>query len=259
MLQSPGYAQACRTAQGAASAAKHIVVVEGDAPLRAQIARLLRESGYSVTSFPDGAALIPLISDQDSRPIDLVLLDEMLPGDDGLALCARIRNCSNVPVIVISTRGQEADRVAGLDAGADDYISRPFGRSEFLARIRALLRRAAMQPRWQEAADPAWLRFADWRYNVRGQELFAASGAEVVLTAAEHELLLTLLRNPQRTIGRERLLELSRQRIANANDRSVDVLVSRLRRKMGGARKAGSIIRSVRGVGYMLAVDVQPG
>lgn len=233
------------------------MVVEDDAPLRALIARLLRECGYEVTGVADGEGLSELITRMHERPIDLILLDIMLPGEDGLSLCRRIRGFSAVPIIVVSARGQESDRVKGLDTGADDYIAKPFGRPELLARVRAVLRRVDAMRVPPEAFAPTRYDFAGWSYHARRKELLAPSGAEVILTAAENELLFVLLQNPQRTIGRERLLEMSRSRIANVSDRSIDVLVSRLRGKMGGARRGGAIIRTIRGVGYMLTADVE--
>jgi len=243
--------------QGYAIPASHIVIVEDDGPLRALLARLLRECGYEVTGVGDGGELARLLREVEDRPIDLILLDIMLPGEDGLTLCARIREQNRIPVIIVSARGQEGDRVLGLDTGADDYIAKPFGRPELLARIRAVLRRASDSRSPREVATPTRIEFAGWIYHARRRELYAPSGAEIALTAAEHELLLTLLRYPQRTIGRERLLELSRSRIGNTSDRSIDVLISRLRQKMGGARKTNPLIRTIRGVGYMFAADVE--
>jgi len=237
----------------------HIVVVEDDAPLRALLGRLLRECGYEVTGLGNAAALRTMLAEPNAQRIDLILLDIMMPGEDGLSLCSALRETSSVPIILVSARGQESDRVTGLDSGADDYIAKPFGRPELLARVRAALRRAAVSsaaPARKPA--PTWLHFGDWRYNIRRRELFAPNDVQVFLTSAEHELLQALLRNPNRTIGRERLLELSRHRIGNETDRSIDVLVSRLRGKMGGPRRVGHIIRTVRGVGYMFAADVVP-
>jgi DNA-binding response OmpR family regulator len=232
------------------------VVVEDDAPLRALMGRLLRECGYEVSHAADGKELGELMIAMQDRPIDLILLDLMLPGEDGLSLCKSIREVCSVPIIVVSARGQESDRVKGLDTGADDYMAKPFGRSELLARVRAVLRRSEATSIPHEAFAPVRFDFAGWSYYPRRRELYAPSGAQVILTAAEYELLLTLLRNPQRTLSRERLLELSRGRIGETGDRSIDVLVSRLRGKMGGIRKSSSIIHTIRGVGYMLAADV---
>jgi DNA-binding response OmpR family regulator len=231
----------------------HIVVLDDDPGIRTLLSRLLRENGYDATGVENGAELKRVMAE---RAIDLILLDIMMPDDDGLELCQAIRGHSRVPIILISARGQEQDRVTGLDVGADDYISKPFGRSEVLARVRAMLRRANDLHLPADLPSPELFEFAGWRYRPRQCELIAPSGAEVELTAAEHELLLTLLRNPQRMIGRERLLELTRSRMSHSTDRSIDVLVSRLRRKMGLGFGSRSLIRTVRGVGYMLAVDL---
>lgn len=233
----------------------HVAVVDDDATIRNLLVRLLRESGYDATGAANGVELDGIFA---VRTVDLVLLDIMMPGEDGLDLCRDLRTRSTVPIIMISACGQETDRVAGLDVGADDYIAKPFGRAEVLARVRAALRRAEMlEPGIGEPPAPELFSFAGWTYRPRQCELRAASGVEVELTAAEHELLLTLLRHPQRTIGRERLLELSRTRMAHSSDRSIDVLISRLRRKMGDGRNDRPIIRTIRGIGYMLATDVE--
>ncbi|MDK2760927.1 MAG: response regulator transcription factor [Sphingopyxis sp.] len=231
----------------------HIVIVDDDVGVRTLLTRILRESGYEVSGARDGGELKSIM--QMGR-IDLILLDVMLPGDSGIDLCRMIRAESYVPIIMISARGQESDRVAGLDVGADDYIAKPFGRSEVLARVRAVLRRMRDPHAPLDAPIPDCFEFASWQYHARRRELIAPSGAEVDLTAAEQDLLLALLRNPQRMIGRERLLELSRSRIGSSTDRSIDVLVSRLRRKLGDGRKVRPLIRTIRGVGYMLATEV---
>lgn len=232
----------------------HIAVVDDDPGVRVLLSRLLRESGYEATGVESGAELERLMS---GRAVDLILLDIMMPAENGLDICKAMRERSKVPIIMISARGQEQDRVTGLDVGADDYIPKPFGRSEVLARIRAVLRRASAQHVPVDVPAPEEFTFAEWRYRARQRELYAPSGAEVELTTAEHELLLALLRHPQRTIGRERLLELSRSRIGHSSDRSIDVLVSRLRRKMGDGRRQRPMIRTIRGVGYMLAAEVR--
>lgn len=233
--------------------AHHIVVLDDDPAVRTLLCRLLKESGYEATGVASGSALERVMTE---RPIDLVLLDIMLPEESGFDICGAIRQRSRVPIIMISARGHERDRVVGLDLGADDYIAKPFGRSEVLARIRAVLRRVDTAHVPLDVPAPDRFEFAGWCYRARQHELIAPSGAEVELTAAEHELLLTLLRHPQRMIGRERLLELTRSRMSHSSDRSIDVLISRLRRKMGDGRRARPMIRTIRGVGYMLAADV---
>jgi two-component system OmpR family response regulator len=232
----------------------HIVIVDDDPGVRTLLCRLLKESGYQATGVESSAELSRVM---EAHAVDLILLDIMLGEETGLDLCRAIRARSRVAIIMISARGQEADRVAGLDLGADDYIAKPFGRQELLARVRAVLRRVDHPHFPLDVPAPDQFSFAGWTYWPRRCELISPVGAEVDLTAAEHELLLTLLRQPQRMIGRERLLELSRSRVSHGSDRSIDVLISRLRRKMGDSRRGRPLIRTVRGVGYMLTCEVE--
>lgn len=253
MLQTGEKKETQVSASRTAALVHHVAVLDDDRGVRVLLCRLLRECGYEATGVESGAHLHDVMRE---RTVDLVLVDVMLAGESGLDICAAIRQRSQVPVIMISALGQERDRVAGLDLGADDYIAKPFGRSEVLARVRAVLRRAHAAHVPLDVPAPEQFSFAGWTYRPRLHELIAPSGAEVALTAAEHELLLTLLRHPQRMISRDRLLELTRSRMSHAADRSVDMLVSRIRRKMSDGRRARPIIRTIRGVGYMLAVDV---
>lgn len=223
--------------------------------MRILLVRVLRENGLEAAAVRDGREMWEALK---VAPADLVLLDIMLPGTSGLDLCRLLRQRSGVAIIVVSARQSETDRVLGLELGADDYIAKPFGSHELLARVRAVLRRSRGEA-GVEADAPAvrreMLSFAGWRLDLRRRELAAPSGATVELSGAEHDLLLSFLENPQRVIGRERLLELSRNRLSEASDRSIDVLVSRLRRKVGGNERP--LIRTVRGAGYMFAADVE--
>ena len=229
-----------------------IVLVEDDPPLRTLAARALRENGYAVR--PAATAPEMWIAFE-GGPVDLVVLDIMLPGTNGIDLCRQIRRTSDVPIIFASARGSEADRVMGLELGADDYLAKPFGTRELVARVRAVLRRhsgdrSAGEARQDEA------HFDGWTVNFPRRELRAASGAIVDLTGAEFDLLASFIAQPQRVIARERLIELSRTRLGDSSDRSVDVLVSRLRRKLSGSGHDAPIL-TVRGVGYMLNTTVE--
>ena len=233
-------------------AVPRILVVEDDPPMRTLMLRVLKENGYEATSARDAREATTTLVD---AAFDLILLDVMLPGKSGLDLCREIRATSHVPIIMVSARGDEIDRVVGLEVGADDYVPKPFGAKELLARIRALLRRVAAGGGSSETAGRVpqdAMSFAGWRLDRRRRELTDPDGVAVDLSGAEHDLLVAFLENPQRVIGRERLLELSRTRLADSSDRSIDVLVSRLRRKLG----EGDLIRTVRGVGYLFAADV---
>ncbi len=228
-----------------------ILVVEDDPHIRTLILRVLKENGYEATSARDAREAAAALN---AATFDLLLLDVMLPGRSGLDLCREIRQTSQVPIIMVSARGDEIDRVVGLEVGADDYVPKPFGAKELLARIRALLRRAAAGTGAETAGRVPQdvMSFAGWRLDRRRRELVDPDGTAVELSGAEHDLLVSFLENPQRVIGRERLLELSRTRLADSSDRSIDVLVSRLRRKLG----QDDLIRTVRGVGYLFTADV---
>jgi two-component system OmpR family response regulator len=232
----------------------HVLVVEDDDGMRVLVTRLLRESGFKVSGCQNGADMWSLLS---RTEVDLVLLDVMLPGASGFDLLKALRAKGAVPVIMLSARNEEADRVLGLELGADDYVAKPFGRPELLARIRAVLRRTSVAPMPTAAARPEALAFAGWRLDLRSRALTDPEGATVDLSGAEHDLLLIFLEHPGRVLGREQILEMSRGRLAAPLDRSVDTLVSRLRRKLEPPDGALPVIKTVRGSGYMLAAQVQ--
>lgn len=229
-----------------------IVLVEDDAPLRTLTTRALREHGYHVRAVATGAEMWVVL---ENEPVDLIVLDIMLPGANGIDLLRRMRRIQDTPVIFISARGSEEDRVVGLELGADDYLAKPFSTRELIARIGAVLRRHSNQPVGNARPETKELLFQGWKLSTARRELRSPSGAIVDLTGAEFDLLNVFLGQPQRVIGRERLIELSRTRLADSSDRSVDVLVSRLRRKLstlGGKAP----IKTVRGIGYMFSAEV---
>lgn len=231
----------------------HVLLVEDDDGLRILVTRALRDSGYRVTGCRSGAEMWRLLP---QGGVDLILLDVMLPGASGLDLLRALRVRSTVPVIIVSARGEEADRVLGLELGADDYIAKPFGRPELLARVRAVLRRSVLAPAASPGSGEA-LAFAGWRLDLRSRALVDPDGAGVDLSGAEYDLLLVFLDHPGRVLGREQILELSRARLGSPSDRSVDTLVSRLRRKLDPPEGEPPVIKTVRGTGYMLAAKVE--
>ncbi|MDZ5648499.1 response regulator transcription factor [Nitrospirillum sp. BR 11828] len=234
-----------------------ILLVEDDPAMRTLILRVLKENGFEATGVRDGRDMADALG---QGSYDLVLLDVMLPGQSGLDICRELRRTSQVPIIMVSAHGEEIDMVLGLEMGADDYVPKPFRAKELLARIRALLRRAGHNGAGGGngagsigSAPQDVMVFAGWRLDRRRRELTDPDGVAVDLSGAEHDLLVSFLENRQRVIGRERLLELSRARLGEVNDRSIDVLVSRLRRKLGDENR---LIRTVRGVGYIFTADV---
>ncbi|WP_408902000.1 response regulator [Plastoroseomonas hellenica] len=239
----------------------HVLVVEDDAAMRHLIVRLLRENGFRATGVRDGREMWETLR---NTAVDLVLLDVMLPGQSGLDLLRLLRSeRGSLPVVMVTAKGAEADRVLGLDLGADDYLPKPFGRRELLARIRAVLRRArppaAAAPEGMTTRADHRLRFEGWTADLARRELLAPGGAVIDLSGAEYDLLLAFLEHPHRVLARDRILELSRGRLADPNDRSVDVLVSRLRRKLEGEDGKGAMIKTVRGAGYMFLPRVERG
>lgn len=228
-----------------------MLVVDDDAAMRQLIARILTANGFHVSGVRNGIEMWDALA---RLPIDLVLLDLMLPGTNGMDLCRALRGKSNVPIIVVTARGSEADRVLGLELGADDYLPKPFSGPELLARIRAVLRRAGMGATEPLAPRGRRLGFAGWTLDLQRRELIAPDGSTVDLSGAEYDTLLAFLEHPQRVLGREQLLELARNRLGDVSDRSVDVLVSRLRKKIEGGKP---MIKTVRGAGYMFVPDVK--
>lgn len=231
-----------------------ILIVDDDPGMRVLLSNLLRGSGYHVAIAANYGEMIEKL---ENRTINLILLDVMLPGVSGFEICREVRDgmWGDIPIIMISARGEEADQVAGLELGADDYIAKPFGQSEVLARVRAVLRRPPLADDGRKTRTHI-VRFSGWKMDLRRRELFAPSGAAVTLSSAEYELLANLVEHPQQVIARDRLLELSRFRLPGSSDRSIDVLISRLRGKLGEDRDP-RIIRTVRGFGYMFAAEVE--
>lgn len=239
------------------SAAAHILVVDDDREIRDLLSRFLTKHGYRVSAAADGRAMRKVLAD---AAIDLVILDVMLPGEDGLSLCRGLRASSSVPIVMLTAVGEDVDRIVGLEIGADDYVPKPFNPRELLARIRAVLRRAGPAAgglSGARQADAAALTFAGWRLDLDRRELTSADGTLVPLSAGEFGLLAALALHPQRVLSRDQLLDLARGRGANAFDRSIDVQISRLRRKIEDDPRVPTLIKTVRGGGYMLAAEVR--
>lgn len=233
----------------------HVLVVEDDGEMRTLVARLLREASLRVSTARDGREMWDVLEGP-SGPPDLVLLDIMLPGATGLDLLRRLRERSRVPVIMLTARGEEMDRVLGLELGADDYVAKPFAPRELVARVRALLRRATPADAHPDPRSRR-LSFAGWVLDTARRELASPDGAAVDLSGAEYDLLLAFLEHPQRILSREQLLEVGKRRIGtDPFDRTIDVQVSRLRRKIEPEPDSPSLIKTVRGAGYVFVADV---
>lgn len=235
--------------------APHILVVDDHREIRELVSRALVKEGFRVSLAADGKAMRKALAD---GRIDLILLDLMLPGEDGLALCRALRAESAIPIIMLTAKGEEVDRVIGLEMGADDYLPKPFGSRELVARIKAVLRRIGASAAGPEpSAGGQFRRFDRWALNLESRELLRDDGVVVPLSTGEYDLLVALVERPQRVLNRDQLLDLARGRAANALDRSIDTQISRLRKKIERDPGDPKIIKTVWGGGYVFAATVR--
>lgn len=239
---------------GRMSAAPHILIVDDHREIRELVTRALVKEGFRVSSAADGRAMHKMLAD---GRIDLILLDLMLPGEDGLSICRNLRTTSDIPIIMLTAKGEEIDRVLGLEMGADDYLPKPFGSRELIARIRAVLRRG--RPSEPAAKNASHYGFDRWRLNTAARELIRDDGVSVPLSTGEYDLLLAFVQRPQRVLSREQLLDLARGRAAANFDRAIDTQVSRLRKKIEQDPADPKIIKTVWGGGYTFTAAVTTG
>jgi len=233
---------------------KHVTIVEDDPDVRALLTRSLDSDGYQVTALESGVGIEDAIA---SNQIDLVILDIGLPDMDGLTIMQKIRRTSDVAIIIVSGRGDLADRVVGLEIGADDYITKPFEPREILARVRCVLRRGRRQSDTAAPAEAHHLyEFGNWRLDATAQALHDNSGRPVSLTSGEFRLLEALVTRANRVLTRDQLMDICYGNNSPAFDRSIDVCIARLRRKLQDDPRNPAVIRTVRNGGYIFAARV---
>jgi two-component system OmpR family response regulator len=231
----------------------HILVVDDDAEIRDLLREYLQKHGYRVTVVADGKGMQAAMTA--AKP-DLVVLDLMLPDEDGFSLCRSLRARSGVPVIMLTARGEETDRIVGLEMGADDYLPKPFNPRELLARIKSVLRRARSLPDNLKPEAVASFRFAGWTLDAATRNLTAPDGVVIPLSGTEFRLLRIFLDHPNRVLTRDQLIDLMLARDAAPFDRAIDVQVSRLRHRLREDAKEPVIVKTVRGQGYVFATHV---
>ena len=231
----------------------HVLIVDDDREIRGLLAQYLEKHDFRTTAVADGREMRRVL---ERSHVDLLVLDLMLPGEDGLSLCRELRGRSQLPIIMLTARGEDVDRIVGLELGADDYVAKPFNPRELLGRIRAVLRRSAHAPRDPSPENVRGFSFDGWPLDTVTRTLTSASGNEVNLSGAEYRLLAVLLGSGNRVLTRAQLTELLRGREADPFDRSIDVRVSRLRQILGDDARAPQIIKTVYGEGYVIGVNV---
>jgi len=240
------------------TSAPHIAVLDDEVDITLLLANYLQGHGYRVTQIHDGAALRSLMA---TDPADLVLLDLGLPGEDGFSIARHMRENWRCGLVIVTGRGDPVDKVVGLEVGADDYVTKPFDLRELAARVKAVLRRLTPDASAAAAAPtpPERLRFAGWRLDTAARSLSNAQGEAVALTTGEFDLLCAFARHPGRVLSRDFLLEQTRGREAAPFDRTIDVQVGRLRKKIEANADDPQLIKSVRGAGYILVPPVTHG
>ena len=237
----------------------HVLIVDDDLEICDLLSDFLDKHCYRVTTCHNGDDMSSILG---TEKVDLILLDLMLPGDDGFTLCRKIRERQATPIIMLTAMNSETDVVAGLETGADDYISKPFSPRQLLARIKAVLRRSRNAVLNTNQSDGKLLplpqiKFKNWTLDQNKRRLLAPDGFVVPLSAGEFDLLIAFVNNPQRVLTRDQLLDLTREREAGPFDRTIDVQVGRLRRKIEDDPKNPEIICTIRGGGYQFSVDVE--
>lgn len=230
----------------------HILIVEDDRDIGLLVAKYLRANEMRVSIADNGRAMDRILAD---TRISLIVLDRMLPGEDGLSICRRLRAGSDIPIIILTAQGDEVERIVGLEMGADDYLGKPFNPRELLARIRAVLRRRD-DATVSTVAQKRSYKFAGWSLDGTMRRLYDPKGARVELTGAEFDVLLVFCERPGRTLSRDQIIDLTQGREAAPSERSVDILVSRLRRKLERDPKDPELLQTIRSSGYLFSPEV---
>lgn len=232
---------------------QHILIVDDDEDIRTLLSEFLKQHGFHTHLAQDGKEMRDVLA---QHPIDLIILDIMMPGEDGLTLCRQLRAQSSIPILMLTAIGEEVDRIVGLEMGADDYLRKPFNPRELLARIKAILRRVQSPVTTVEKNETPVYSFLGWTLNTGTRRFMSPDQLEVSLTAGEYNLLLAFLEKPQQVLNRDQLSEFTKNRLASAFDRSIDIQISRLRQKIEDDIKNPVVFKTVRGGGYILAVPV---
>ncbi|OWV82762.1 two-component system response regulator [Rhizobium sp. R72] len=235
----------------------HILIVDDDREIRELVSSYLKKNGLRVTAVPDGRHMRSFL---EANSVDLIILDVMMPGDDGLVLSRELRAGRHkaIPIVMLTARTDEMDRIIGLEMGADDYLAKPFSARELLARIKAVLRRTRMlPPNLQVSEAGQLLSFGKWKLDTTARHLIDSDGTVIALSGAEYRLLRVFIDHPQRVLNRDQLLNLTQGRDAELFDRSIDLLVSRVRQRLGDDAREPIYIKTVRSEGYVFSMPIE--
>ncbi|MBF0459840.1 MAG: response regulator [Magnetococcales bacterium] len=235
----------------------HILIVDDDPEICTLVSRFFEKNGFRVSAVTDGKGLWAILH---QTTVDLIVLDLMLPDEDGLVLCRTLRASSNVPVIILSARGEDVDRIIGLEMGADDYLPKPFHPRELLARVRSVLRRTRGVPlpdKPGKGEEDVSYHFAGWVLDVPTRQLYSPQGEKIFLSGSEFAMLRIFLNFPNQVLSREQLLDYSYGKEGETYDRTIDMQVSRLRRRLKEDPKTPELIKTVRSLGYVLSARVE--
>lgn len=233
-----------------------VLLVEDDAEIGELVSRYLENNGMDVTLVADGAAMDARFA---KKSFDILILDLNLPGEDGLSICRRVRATHEIPIIILTANGEDVDKILGLEMGADDYIVKPFNSRELLARVRAVLRRTETRGRIDDRSPRQGYQFLGWRMDLLSREVVSPEDTKVAMTGAEFDLLHALCENPNRVLTRDQLISMTHGPTSGPFERSIDVLVSRLRQKLEKDPRNPSIILTVRSEGYLFSAPVTRG
>ncbi|MCH9769825.1 MAG: response regulator [Gammaproteobacteria bacterium] len=234
----------------------HILVVDDDQGIRDLLSKFLQQHSYRTSTAKNGQEMQQVLN---SKCVDLIILDIMMPGDDGLTLCQRLRSSSNIPILMLTAVSEDVDRIVGLEMGADDYLSKPFNPRELLARMKAVLRRSGVSSAASvqtSSQEHACYQFANFSLDKTARQLSSPEGLEISLSTGEYNLLLAFVERPQQVLSRDQLLDVTKNRSAAPFDRSIDIQISRLRNKIEVDPKNPQLIKTVRGGGYVLTIAV---
>ncbi|RDJ10445.1 response regulator [Rhizobium grahamii] len=235
----------------------HILIVDDDREIRELVSSYLKKNGLRVTAVADGRHMRSFL---EANSVDLIILDVMMPGDDGLVLSRELRAGRHkaVPIVMLTARTDEMDRIIGLEMGADDYLAKPFSARELLARVKAVLRRTRMlPPNLQVSEAGQLLSFGKWKLDTTARHLIDSDGTVIALSGAEYRLLRVFIDHPQRVLNRDQLLNLTQGREAELFDRSIDLLVSRVRQRLGDDAREPTYIKTVRSEGYVFSMPIE--